>query len=96
MLDTTAFTVEHDRFGVLQRKELKPGGSKIYLTEENKKEYVKLYVNFRFMQVSKDSNGLVTRNSYQYLLSWSLLVMPLIRYTISGTRPRQDLRLNFA
>ncbi|KAF2357849.1 HECT domain [Trinorchestia longiramus] len=50
VLDSTAFTVEHDRFGVLQRKELKPGGSKIYLTEDNKKEYVKLYVNFRFMQ----------------------------------------------
>ncbi|XP_047739146.1 E3 ubiquitin-protein ligase SMURF2 isoform X2 [Hyalella azteca] len=50
VMDSTTFTVEHDRFGVLQRKELKPGGSKIFLTEDNKKEYVKLYVNFRFMQ----------------------------------------------
>lgn len=32
-------------------RELKPGGSNIMVTEENKKEYVKLYVNYRFMQV---------------------------------------------
>ncbi|KAK7079920.1 E3 ubiquitin-protein ligase smurf2, partial [Halocaridina rubra] len=49
IIDTT-FTVEHDCFGVLQKKELKPGGNSIMVTEENKKEYVKLYVNFRFMQ----------------------------------------------
>lgn len=45
-----AFTVEHESFGVLQMRELKPGGSNIMVTEENKKEYVKLYVNYRFMQ----------------------------------------------
>lgn len=32
-------------------KELKPGGGNIIVTEENKKEYVKHYVNHRFMQV---------------------------------------------
>ncbi|XP_068217823.1 E3 ubiquitin-protein ligase SMURF2 [Palaemon carinicauda] len=49
IIDTT-FTVEHDCFGVLQKKELKPGGNNVIVTEENKKEYVRLYVNFRFMQ----------------------------------------------
>ena len=50
IIDTT-FTVEHDCFGVLLKKELKPGGSSVAVTEDNKKEYVRLYVNFRFMQV---------------------------------------------
>lgn len=49
IIDTT-FTVEHESFGVLQMKELKPGGGNIIVTEENKKEYVKHYVNHRFMQ----------------------------------------------
>lgn len=30
--------------------ELKPGGASIIVTEENKREYVKLYVNYRFMR----------------------------------------------
>lgn len=30
--------------------ELKPSGSTIAVTEMNKKEYVKLYVNYRFMR----------------------------------------------
>lgn len=51
IIDNT-FTVEHESFGVLQMRELKPGGSNIVVTEDNKKEYVKLYVNYRFMQVS--------------------------------------------
>ncbi|CAL4079289.1 unnamed protein product [Meganyctiphanes norvegica] len=45
-----SFTVEHDSFGVLQMKELKPNGVNLTVTEENKKEYVRLYVNYRFMQ----------------------------------------------
>ncbi|XP_066974434.1 E3 ubiquitin-protein ligase SMURF2 isoform X2 [Macrobrachium rosenbergii] len=49
IIDTT-FTVEHDCFGVLQKKELKPGGNNVIVTEDNKKEYVRLYVNYRFMQ----------------------------------------------
>ena len=42
------FAVNHDAFGQLQVHELKPNGRDIQVTEENKKEYVKLYVNFRF------------------------------------------------
>ncbi|UYV61041.1 SMURF1 [Cordylochernes scorpioides] len=46
----TAFCVEHNAFGQLQVHELKPGGKDIQVTEENKKEYVRLYVNYRFMR----------------------------------------------
>lgn len=49
MLDAT-FSVEHSSFGVLKNHELKPGGKDIPVTEENKKEYVRLYVNYRFMR----------------------------------------------
>lgn len=35
---------------MLKVHELKPGGAVIVVTEENKREYVKLYVNYRFMR----------------------------------------------
>lgn len=49
VLDTT-FSVENNSFGVLKVHELKPGGAGIPVTEDNKREYVKLYVNYRFMR----------------------------------------------
>lgn len=49
ILDTT-FSVENNSFGVIKVLELKPGGASIPVTEDNKREYVKLYVNYRFMR----------------------------------------------
>ncbi|KAG1714616.1 E3 ubiquitin-protein ligase SMURF2 [Nymphon striatum] len=45
-----AFCVDHNSYGQHQVHELKPNGTDVPLTEENKKEYVKLYVNYRFMR----------------------------------------------
>ncbi|XP_060071708.1 E3 ubiquitin-protein ligase SMURF2-like [Ylistrum balloti] len=44
------FCVEHNSFGQFTEYELKPGGNDIPVTEDNKKEYVKLYVHWRFMR----------------------------------------------
>ncbi|XP_055338983.1 E3 ubiquitin-protein ligase SMURF2-like [Paramacrobiotus metropolitanus] len=49
ILDLT-FAVEHSVFGELQSHELKPNGKRLQVTDDNKKEYVRLYVNWRFMQ----------------------------------------------
>ncbi|XP_018595509.1 E3 ubiquitin-protein ligase SMURF1-like isoform X1 [Scleropages formosus] len=49
VLDHT-FCVEHNSFGKFLQHELKPNGRNIPVTEENKKEYVRLYVNWRFMR----------------------------------------------
>ncbi|XP_050422047.1 E3 ubiquitin-protein ligase SMURF2 isoform X2 [Adelges cooleyi] len=49
IIDTT-FAVEQSSFGVLKLHELKTNGRNIQLTEDNKKEYVKLYVTYRFMR----------------------------------------------
>nr|XP_023019400.1 E3 ubiquitin-protein ligase SMURF2 isoform X1 [Leptinotarsa decemlineata]XP_023019401.1 E3 ubiquitin-protein ligase SMURF2 isoform X2 [Leptinotarsa decemlineata] len=49
LLETT-FSVENNSFGVVKVHELKPGGATITVTEDNKREYVKLYVNYRFMR----------------------------------------------
>ncbi|XP_067671329.1 E3 ubiquitin-protein ligase SMURF2-like [Haliotis asinina] len=49
VLDHT-FSVEHNSFGQVQEHELRPGGKVIKVTEENKKEYVRLYVSWRFMR----------------------------------------------
>ncbi|GFT89132.1 e3 ubiquitin-protein ligase SMURF2 [Nephila pilipes] len=46
----TNFSVEHDAFGQIQVHELKPNGKEIPVTDENKREYVRLYVNYRFMR----------------------------------------------
>lgn len=42
--------MENNSFGVVKVHELKPGGAGIPVTEENKREYVRLYVNYRFMR----------------------------------------------
>lgn len=42
--------MENNSFGALVVHELKPSGASIPVTEENKREYVKLYVNYRFMR----------------------------------------------
>ncbi|XP_072030008.1 E3 ubiquitin-protein ligase SMURF2-like [Amphiura filiformis] len=44
------FCVEHDSFGEMQAHELKPNGKNIPVTEENKMEYVKLFVQWRFLR----------------------------------------------
>lgn len=49
IIDST-FSVENNSFGALKVHELKPGGSNIAVTEDNKREYVRLYVNYRFMR----------------------------------------------
>lgn len=49
VIDTT-FSVENNSFGAVKVHELKMGGSNLVVTEDNKKEYVKLYVNYRFMR----------------------------------------------
>ncbi|XP_030205953.1 E3 ubiquitin-protein ligase SMURF1 isoform X1 [Gadus morhua] len=49
VLDHT-FCVEHSAFGKFLQHELKPNGRNIAVTEDNKKEYVRLYVTWRFMR----------------------------------------------
>lgn len=49
IIDTT-FSVEHEAFGAIRVHELKKGGKDVQVTEENKKEYVKLYVTYRWCQ----------------------------------------------
>lgn len=46
----STFSVENNSFGILKVHELKPNGQQIPVTEDNKREYVKLYVNYRFMR----------------------------------------------
>ncbi|XP_065558110.1 E3 ubiquitin-protein ligase SMURF2-like [Artemia franciscana] len=46
----TTFSVETDSFGMVKVHDLKANGRNIPVTDENKKEYVKLYVSYRFMR----------------------------------------------
>ena len=47
IIDTT-FAVEHEAYGAVRTHELKKGGKDIPVTESNKREYVRLYVNYRW------------------------------------------------
>lgn len=47
-LEDITFSVNHDAFGQITVKELKPAGKDLPVTEANKREYVQLYVNYRF------------------------------------------------
>lgn len=49
IIDST-FSVENNSFGAIVVHELKASGATIPVTEDNKREYVKLYVNYRFMR----------------------------------------------
>lgn len=48
------FTIEDDQFGEKKVVELKEGGAKIPVTEENKAEYVRLVVSYRVENSIKD------------------------------------------
>jgi len=69
IIDTT-FSVEHDSFGCIKVHELKKNGRNIVVHEQNKKEYVKLYVTYRFMHgieqqflaLQKGFNELIPQN----------------------------------
>ena len=56
MLEET-FSVTEDRFGELVTVDLKPGGSNIPVTEENKREYVDLAVHYRIVGRIKEQFG---------------------------------------
>ncbi|KAI9326056.1 ubiquitin-protein ligase [Zopfochytrium polystomum] len=49
ILDLT-FSTDNEHFGELQSIELKPGGSSIAVTDENKKEYVELITEWRIVK----------------------------------------------
>lgn len=49
VLDHT-FCVEHNAYGEIIQHELKPNGKSVPVTQDNKKEYVRLYVNWRFLR----------------------------------------------
>lgn len=71
VIDTT-FAVEYDRFGHLEVQELKPGGKEIQVTEQNKQEYVKLYVRCRFKRgIEQQFNSL--KRGFNELVPPSLL-----------------------
>uniref|UniRef100_A0A4W3GUR3 E3 ubiquitin-protein ligase n=1 Tax=Callorhinchus milii TaxID=7868 RepID=A0A4W3GUR3_CALMI len=52
------FTVDEELFGQTQQHELKPGGSEILITNKNKKEYIHLVMQWRFVnRIQKQMNS---------------------------------------
>ena len=54
------FSVDHNRFGEIQVLDLKENGREIPVTDENKEEYIRLYVNYRYKSgIEKQFNFLL-------------------------------------
>uniref|UniRef100_A0A674DA81 HECT-type E3 ubiquitin transferase n=1 Tax=Salmo trutta TaxID=8032 RepID=A0A674DA81_SALTR len=71
VLDHT-FCVEHSAFGKFLQHELKPNGQNVPVTEDNKKEYVKLYVTWRFMR-GIEAQFLALQKGFSQLIPQHLL-----------------------
>ncbi|XP_036828156.1 E3 ubiquitin-protein ligase SMURF1 isoform X2 [Oncorhynchus mykiss] len=71
VLDHT-FCVEHSAFGKFLQHELKPNGQNLPVTEDNKKEYVKLYVTWRFMR-GIEAQFLALQKGFSQLIPQHLL-----------------------
>jgi len=71
IIDTT-FSVEHDSFGAIKVHELKKNGRNVAVTEQNKKEYVKLYVTYRFMH-GIEQQFLALQKGFNELIPQTLL-----------------------
>merc|ERR1712136_69867 len=48
------FTVDEELFGTTKETELKPGGSEIQVTNQNKREYIQLVIKWRFVSRVQD------------------------------------------
>lgn len=56
-MDEMTFTAETESFGRMMTSELKPGGAKIMVTDENKAEYVKLVCENRLVHAISSQIG---------------------------------------
>lgn len=65
----STFSVENNSFGVLKVHELKPNGQQIPVTEDNKREYVKLYVNYRFMRGIEQQFLALQKGTKEFLMN---------------------------
>ncbi len=59
------FTVPVENFGVNEDVPLKPNGDDIFVTEENREEYVNLYVQYMFVKQCEDKLRAFKRGFYK-------------------------------
>ena len=61
----TTFTIEVENFGEIVDFELKPNGAEIFVTEQNREEYVRLYVLYSFVKQCEDKLRAFKRGFYK-------------------------------
>ncbi|EDQ90913.1 uncharacterized protein MONBRDRAFT_15591 [Monosiga brevicollis MX1] len=61
------FSLDVDRFGKLETIDLKPGGRDLNVTEENKKEYVRLVADMKLTEAIKDQIKAFQKGFYEVI-----------------------------
>lgn len=59
------FTMQVENYGHYQEVELKPNGAEIYVNEQNREEYVKLYVQYMFITQCENKLRAFKRGFYR-------------------------------
>ncbi len=59
------FTIQVENFGVHEEVELKPNGGEIFVNEQNREEYVRLYVQYMFIKQCEDKLRAFKRGFYK-------------------------------
>ncbi len=72
VFDEQTFCVDYDKFGRMTQHDLKPNGQAIPVTDENKKEYVHLYMQWRF-RVGVEKQFMALQKGFQELIPPHLL-----------------------
>ncbi|KAL5254865.1 hypothetical protein ACHWQZ_G014342 [Mnemiopsis leidyi] len=65
IFEDQTFTIDHDSFGRHCEYELMPGGKEQRVTENNKKEYVDLYVEWRLKNGTEQQTGALQKGFYE-------------------------------
>ena len=59
------FTMQVESYGATYDEELKPGGAEIYVSEQNREEYVSLFVNYTFIKKCENKLKAFRRGFYR-------------------------------
>jgi hypothetical protein len=89
VFDEMTFSIDHEVFGERRQVDLKPNGSTISVTDENKFEYIRLVISYRLYLSSKEQIDAFLDGLYSFIPKNMLEVFSIQEWNsiISGSAP---------